>query len=125
MADWNAAKQAERRYDAEARMLRQDGVYRWHKLVVVPTRRDGAVVEWLATGLDIDDLICAREKLQEATDLFSMSQEAAGAGSWHLDLRGDLHGNNLTLSRESARLHGFADDRIQTDFEGWRPRRQS
>ena len=119
MADWSAAKQAERRYDAEARLLRQDGVYRWHKLVVVPTRRDGVVVEWLATGLDIDDMICAREKLQEATDLLSMSQEAAGAGSWHLDLRGDLRGNNLTLSRESARLHGLADDLIQTDFEAW------
>ena len=85
-ATWERAAAEERPYEVEGRLRRQDGVYRWHKVVMIPVRRDGAVVEWVGTALDIDDIVSAHAKLEETTELLCLAQQAAGAAVWDWDV---------------------------------------
>ena len=101
----------------EIRIRSNEGVYRWHLLALIPVEEDGVVVECVATALDIDERIRSRIALTEATDLFALTQEAAGAGTWDLDLRSGA----VRLSRDSARLHGIDTDRpVDLDLEAWK-----
>ena len=103
---WRAAEVAKTPMEVEARWRRSDGEYRWHKLIVTPVWRDGAVIEWLGSALDIDDIVEARNALREKTDLLQFAQEAAGAGLFDWDLeRGRAH-----LSANSLKLFGLRDD---------------
>ena len=114
---WDTAAREGRTFEVEGRLRRHDGIYRWHKVVATPVRRNGTVVEWLGTALDIDDLIMGRQKLKETSDLLSLSQDAAGAGFFDLDLLG----GKVVLSRESATMHGLKDDGVvETNLAGWR-----
>ena len=90
--------------EIEARLLRHDGVYRWHKLVMIPSLRDGRLTEWFGTALDIDDIVTARTKLQATTDLLQLAQDAAGAGVWEWDIKAGV----VRLSSQNARMHGVA-----------------
>ena len=101
--------------EQEVRIRSREGRFRWHKIMLVPVIAGEAIVEWIVTALDIDEMVSARRSLQEATDLFSLAQEAAGAGTWDLDLRN----GGVNLSRESARLHGIADGAVELDLERW------
>ncbi|MGJ3262704.1 MAG: bifunctional diguanylate cyclase/phosphodiesterase [Salinarimonas sp.] len=98
--------------EAEGRLLRHDGVYRWHRLTLSPIRRDGAgrVVEWLAASLDIDDILRDRERLEKTTELLELALEAGGAG-W---FERDIASGTSRLSRESKRLLGLPDDAPET-----------
>ena len=51
-------------YLVEARMLRHDGVYRWHRVQNRPMYADGRVDYWLGTAVDIDDIRHANELLE-------------------------------------------------------------
>ena len=51
-------------YIVEARLLRHDGVYRWHRIHNKPLLRDRKVIGWLGTAVDIHDVIHAREILE-------------------------------------------------------------
>ena len=114
---WDVASREGRTFEVEGRLRRHDGIYRWHKVVATPVVRNGAIVEWLGTALDIDDIILGRQKLKETSDLLSLSQDAAGAGFFDLDL---LSGK-VVLSRESAAMHGLSDDGIvEFNLAGWR-----
>lgn len=100
---WQQAIAHKHTYSAEGRLRRHDGIYRWHKLIMIPVRRNGTVVEWLGTALDIEDIVTARNTLEQTTDLLRLAQEAAGAGVWQWNLDEDVVHN----SPESARMHGI------------------
>ncbi|KQT83764.1 EAL domain-containing protein [Methylobacterium sp. Leaf466] len=100
---WMEAVAAGRTFEVEGRLRRHDGVYRWHKLVMIPVHRDGRVAEWIGTALDIDDIIVARDRLSQTSDLLQLAQQAAGAAVWEWDL---AHGV-LRHSPESARMIGL------------------
>jgi len=51
-------------YIVEARLLRHDGVYRWHRVHNKPLARAGAVASWLGTAIDIHDVRHANEILE-------------------------------------------------------------
>ncbi len=104
---WSLAEAAGEAMEVEARWRRKDGAYLWHKLILAPVRRDGVVVEWLGSALDIDDIVQARNALREKTDLLQFAQEAAGAGLFDWDLEHGL----AHLSRESLNLFGLREDR--------------
>ena len=72
-------------------------------------------MEWVVTALDIDDMMTARHELEDVTELVGLSQEAAGAGAWNLDLQTGC----VTLSRESARLHDIGDVSVEIDLARW------
>ena len=100
---WMDAVAGGHTFEIEGRLRRHDGVYRWHKLVMIPVRRDGDVAEWLGTALDIHDIILARDKLEETSDLLRLAQEAAGAAVWEWDLELKV----VRHSPESARMFGL------------------
>ena len=100
---WRTAWRLRSPYTVEGRLQRHDGVYRWHKLVMIPIRQGGHVTAVLGSALDIDDIITARQKLEQATHLLRVAQDAANAGTWELDLAAE----QITWSPESARLHGI------------------
>ena len=97
------------------RFLRKDGVYRWHKLRLIPVRRADVIMEWVVTADDIDDLVQSRQRLRDTTELFTLAQEAAEAGTWDLDLQS----GQVRLSGESARLHGLPHQPVEVDLPGW------
>lgn len=110
---WRTAHKRGRTFMVEGRLRRHDGVYRWHKIVMIPipTHDDRAPddAEWLGTALDIDDIITARQRLEETSDLLRIAQTAADAGTWDLDLRTDA----ITLSQKALGLFGISGEDAQ------------
>jgi diguanylate cyclase (GGDEF)-like protein/PAS domain S-box-containing protein len=109
---WRRATTDEHTYIAEGRLRRYDGMYRWHKIIVIPVRRHEEIVEWLGTALDIEDIVAARDTLEQTTDLLRLAQQAAGAGVWQWNLDEDVVRN----SPESARMHGLPCEPGSTDW---------
>ncbi|MFH6783775.1 MULTISPECIES: ATP-binding protein [Methylobacterium] len=93
--------------EVQGRLRDRDGAYRWHQLSFQPLRKDDALLGWLGSALDIDEILAARKALEETGDLLRLAQEAAGAGLFDLD----LVTREVTLAPESARLHGLPGDR--------------
>jgi PAS domain S-box-containing protein len=55
-------------YEAEFRLRRHDGVYRWHLARAVPMRDEhDQIVRWVGTNTDINDLRATREALDKLT----------------------------------------------------------
>jgi PAS domain S-box-containing protein len=53
---WAAALASGQQYEAEFRLRRADGAFRWHLARAVPLRgQDGGVLSWVGTNTDIDD----------------------------------------------------------------------
>jgi diguanylate cyclase (GGDEF)-like protein/PAS domain S-box-containing protein len=100
---WGRATTDQHAYIVEGRLRRHDGMYRWHKVIIIPVRRNEEIVEWLGTALDIEDIVTARDALEQTTDLLRLAQEAAGAGIWQWNLDEDVVRN----TPESARMHGL------------------
>ena len=57
-----------RDYTVECRIRRHDGAYRWHVIHNSPLRRDGRIVAWLGTAIDIDDMRQAQETMRRVND---------------------------------------------------------
>jgi PAS domain S-box-containing protein len=51
-------------YIVEARLLRHDGAYRWHRIHNKPLIRAGHLVGWLGTAVDIHDVVRSNEVLE-------------------------------------------------------------
>lgn len=61
----------ERMFDAEYRLRRADGVYRWFKVRAVPFRdQSGKIVKWIGTSTDIDDQKQTEAALRQWADAF-------------------------------------------------------
>ena len=104
---WREARARRTSYEVEGRLRREDGAYRWHKLVLLPIWQGETMVGMLGTALDIDEIVAARREVEEASSLLLLAQQAAKAGTWHLD----LDSGRIAWSAESARLHGIETDR--------------
>lgn len=64
----DAAYDAEAAFEAEVRLRRHDGVYRWHRVAMVPLRRGGELTGWLGTSLDIHSNREAEAALRESDE---------------------------------------------------------
>ncbi|MGE3272216.1 MAG: PAS domain S-box protein [Chloroflexota bacterium] len=63
-ARWSAALASGAPYEAEFRLRRADGVFRWHIARAVPIRgADGEITRWIGTNTDIEDQKTATETL--------------------------------------------------------------
>ena len=60
-----AALQTTTGYILEARLLRHDGVYRWHRIHNKPLMCAGQLQGWLGTAVDIHDVVLANELLEQ------------------------------------------------------------
>ncbi|GJD47334.1 hypothetical protein OPKNFCMD_0040 [Methylobacterium crusticola] len=101
-AGWEALHRGVAWVPVEARLRRHDGFHRWHRLMIIPMGQGAETSEYIATALDIDDIVVARNQLTETTDLLRLAQEAIGAAIWDWDRRAGV----IRHSRESARLLG-------------------
>jgi PAS domain S-box-containing protein len=65
---WIGAVKGQDEYDAELRIRRADGQYRWFKARATPVRDDGRIVRWFGTCTDITDIVEARETLTRSRE---------------------------------------------------------
>ncbi len=84
--EWRRAQAERRTFETEARWKDPAGEYRWHKIVIVPVLHGDAVVEWIGTALDIDDIVRAREALQVSEERLALALDAGSDGLWDCDL---------------------------------------
>jgi PAS domain S-box-containing protein len=78
---WRTALVGSTSFEAEARMQRADGCYRWFLIQAVPLRDSaGRIIRWYGTNTDVEELKLAQEELQKQTSrldqLFEQSPEA-------------------------------------------------
>jgi PAS domain S-box-containing protein len=78
---WRTALVGSTSFEAEARMRRADGCYRWFLIQAVPLRdSSGRIIRWYGTNTDVEELKLAQEELQKQTfrldQLFEQAPEA-------------------------------------------------
>ncbi|HEY9850754.1 MAG TPA: PAS domain S-box protein [Leptolyngbyaceae cyanobacterium] len=72
--NWAAAQQNGGYYQAEGRMRRGDGVYRWHLHQAIPVKNEkGEIVKWFGTATDIEE----RKQLEQQLDRILHQEQAA------------------------------------------------
>lgn len=75
---WAIAQQQGTSYQAEGRMHRSDGVYRWHLHQAVPMKApDGQVIKWFGTATDIED----QKQLEHQRSQLLQQEQAARAAA--------------------------------------------
>ncbi len=95
----NQAIQAGEFYELECRVLRFDGIYRWHLARVVPLKDSGGqVVQWVGIGIDIDDRKQAEESLAESDRRFRFLAESLPHLIWNVDAAGETRFANQKWS---------------------------
>jgi len=78
---WNRHMAAGEPYEAEMRLRRADGEYRWFLVRTVPLRDEqGNIVEWYGTSTDIEDQKRAEEALRETQALLARVARASIVG---------------------------------------------
>jgi PAS domain S-box-containing protein len=103
-ATWQHIMASEAPGEAEARLRRNDGTYRWFLFRANPLRDEsGAIVKWYGMNTDIEDRKQAEIELRRAYDSFSDAQRLSKTGSFITDLVGDEH----NWSEETYRIFGF------------------
>jgi PAS domain S-box-containing protein len=64
-------------YEAEYRLRRADGPYRWMLARALPLRdREGRITKWFGTSTDIDNQVVARAQLREQANLLNLTRDA-------------------------------------------------
>jgi PAS domain S-box-containing protein len=72
--NWAIAQAQGSYYQAEGRMRRADGVYRWHLHQAIPLKNDqGQVIKWFGTATDIED----QKLLEQQSDRILQQEQAA------------------------------------------------
>ena len=90
--------------EAEARIRRFDGSYRWFLVRGNPLRDEsGNIVKWYATNTDIDDRKRAEARVEQAYLRLAEAQRLSKTGSFITDLLGDDH----DWSEEAFRIFEF------------------
>ncbi len=76
--NWAIAQQQGSNYQAEGRMKRADGVYRWHLHQAVPLKNaQGQVIKWFGTATDIED----QKQLEHQRSQMLQQEQAARAAA--------------------------------------------
>jgi len=84
---WLRSRDAGEPFEAEYRLRRADGVYRWHLVRALPFRElDGRVARWFGTSTDIEDQRRIANELRDSEARLRLAQEAGGVGLWEWDL---------------------------------------
>lgn len=90
--------------EAEARLRRSDGAYRWFLFRVNPLRdQTGRIVKWYGVNTEIEDRKRVEAELRRAYDSFADAQRLSKTGSFITDLIGDDH----NWSEEAYRIFEF------------------
>jgi PAS domain S-box-containing protein len=107
LAYWRRATSAGESAEAEARLRRHDGEYRWFLFRSNALRdEEGKIIKWYGTNIDIEARKRAEEELRRNENFLATAQRLSQSGSfsWCLDT------NEVTFSGEALRIFGFAHD---------------
>jgi PAS domain S-box-containing protein len=97
--------------EAEARIRRHDGVYRWFLFRVDPLRDDaGGIVKWYGVNTDIEDRKRAEAALRRSETFLAEGQRISSTGSfsWRVDT------DELNFSDELYRIFEFDHREVVT-----------
>ena len=101
---WQRIMASEAPGDAEARLRRYDGNYRWFLFRANPLRDEtGTIAKWYGVNTDIEDRKRAEAELRRAYDSFADAQRLSKTGSYIADLVAD----DLNWSLEAYRIFEF------------------
>jgi PAS domain S-box-containing protein len=85
-SSWGRALQNGTPYQAEFRLRRADGLFRWHLARAVPiTDEAGKITLWIGTNTDIDNQKEIEEQLFESQQRLAFAINAADIGTWDFD----------------------------------------
>jgi PAS domain S-box-containing protein len=103
-ATWQHILASEAAGEAEARLRRHDGAYRWFFFRADPLRDEsGAIVKWYGVSTDIEDRKRAEQELRRAHEHLTEAQRLSQTGSFIVDVVND----ELDWSDEMYRVFGF------------------
>jgi PAS domain S-box-containing protein len=104
VATWRRIMDSGQPGEAEARLRRYDGVYRWFLMRASPLRdENGSITQWYGVNTDVEDRKIAEAKVRQACDHMTEAQRLSRTGSFTLDLRTQ----EQTWSDELYRICGF------------------
>jgi formate hydrogenlyase transcriptional activator len=114
---WRRVLAAGQPAEAEARVRRFDGEYRWYLIRMVPMRDEsGALLGWYGTNTDIDDLKQAQMKLRQDEKELRQMTDATQLPIIVFSAEGRLlYANRFSLTYGGLSLEDFQRD-------GWRER---
>jgi PAS domain S-box-containing protein len=106
---WRTALAEATSFEAEARMRRADGCYRWFLIQAEPLRDSaGRIIRWYGTNTDVEELKLAQEELQKQTyrldQLFEQAPEAVVVLS--------TEDRIVRLNKEFTRMFGYEADEV-------------
>jgi PAS domain S-box-containing protein len=106
---WQTALVRSISFEAEARMRRADGSYRWFLFQAVPLRdAGGRIIRWYGTNTDVEELKLAQEELQKQTsrldELFEQAPEAVAVVS--------AEDRVIRVNKEFTRMFGYEPDEV-------------
>ena len=92
-------------FKIEARILKNDGQYRWFLFLFNPHRNaQGHIVQWYSTGTDIEGRKQVEEALRRSEAYLAEAQRLSHTGSWAYDV---LRKEIIHWSPETYRAFGF------------------
>jgi PAS domain S-box-containing protein len=101
---WHAMLGAGEGREAEARLRRHDGVYRWFLFRVEPLRdAHGKVLRWYGVTVDIEDRKHTEEALRRSEAQLEDAQRLSHTGSLNYNPAAGV----ISWSKETARIYGY------------------
>jgi len=102
--------------EAEARLRRFDGEYRWFLFRANPLRdKNENIVKWYGINTDIEDRKRAENKLRRSERDLHEAQRISLTGSW----KHDVSAGTVTVSPEAYRIFGVKPDEDTSHPEFW------
>ena len=96
---WRSAMASGNPLEAEARVRRADGQYRWLLIRAVPLKdQSEKIINWYATSVDIEDRKCAEKMLKQSEAYLAEAQRLSRTGSfgWNVNT-GELYWSDETF----------------------------
>ena len=123
-AKWTSILASEAPGEAEARLRRFDGEYRWFLFRTNPLRDErGSIIKWYGTNTDIDDRKRAEaqrdrniEELQAKQELLDLAQKSAGAMAFDWHIQEEIN----YWSPEEEALFGLAPGTFDGTYRTWK-----
>ncbi|HZE69629.1 MAG TPA: sigma 54-interacting transcriptional regulator [Pyrinomonadaceae bacterium] len=117
VAKWRAALESGEPFEAESRVRRADGQYRWFLHRKVALRDElGKIVKWYGSSIEIEDRKRFLEELQTKNQLLDLAQKAARvmAFEWYLQQEVNI------WSPEHEALYGLLPGAFDGRYQSWK-----
>jgi len=90
-------------YQAEHRVRRSDGEFRWHCARGEPLRdREGRIIQWYGLSIDVDEAKKTEDRLRRSEAYLAEAQRLSHTGTWAFN-----ETTTLYWSEEAYRIWGF------------------